>query len=130
MPGLGLDDEGEQPLVVHILDAGERGCRVTLRGEFDLHTAPLLRQALDDAVGRGRDQVVIDAAGVRFLDSSALMVLLAVRDAVVAGGGTLHVADASAAVRRILEMVALTDLLIDSSGGASSGEEPPPVDSN
>jgi|SRR5918997_162345 anti-sigma B factor antagonist len=125
MPGPGLDDEGEQPLVVHIRDAGDRGCHLTLRGEFDLHTAPLLRQALDDAVGRGRDQVVIDAAGVRFLDSSALMVLLAARDAVVAGGGRLHVAEASTSVRRVLEMVALTDLLLDSSGGRSSGEEPP-----
>ena len=125
MPGPGLDDEDEQSLVVHILDSGERYCRIAVSGELDLHTAPLLRQALDDAVGRGRDEVLIDAAGVRFLDSSALMVLLAARDAVVAGGGRLHVAEASTSVRRVLEMVALTDLLLDSSGGRSSGEEPP-----
>ena len=130
MPGQGLDDEGEQPLMVHVRDAGDRGCRLTLRGEFDLHTAPLLRQALDDAVGRGRDEVLIDAAGVRFLDSSALMVLLAARDRVVAEGGRLHVADASTTVRRVLEMVALTELLLDSSGGASSGDEPPSADLN
>jgi anti-sigma B factor antagonist len=122
MPGPGLDDEDEQSLVVHILDSGERYCRIAVSGELDLHTAPLLRQALDDAVGRGRAEVVIDAAGVSFLDSSALMVLLTARDAVLAGGGTLRLADVSAPVERILEMVALTDVLIGSSADASSGE--------
>ena len=124
----GLGEEGQQPLAVHGLDSGERWCHLTLSGELGLDSAPLLRQALEEAVGRGRNQVSIDAAGVTFIDSSALMVILTARRELIAGGGTLYLTDASPPVTRILEIAMLTDLLIDVASDESSGEQPPPVD--
>jgi anti-sigma B factor antagonist len=124
----GLGEEGQQPLALHISDSGEWRCHVTVSGELDLNSAPVLREALEDAVGRGRNRVSIDAAGVTFIDSSALMVVLTARNDLVAGGGTLYLTDASPPVTRILEIAMLTDLVIDRSGDESSEEEPPPVD--
>ena len=127
----GFGEEGQQPLALHSTDSGEWRCHVTASGELDLNSAPVLRQALEDAVDRGRNRLSIDAAGVTFIDSSALMVLLTARNDLVAGGGTLHLTDASPPVRRILEIAMLTDLVIDSSDDESPDESPdeesPPV---
>ena len=118
--------DGARPVKVHSADVGEC-CHLTLRGEFDLDSVQLLRAALDDAVARGRNQVLIDAAGTTFIDSAALIVLLAARAELDARGGTLHLTDASPPVRRILEIAMLGDLMIESPGD-EPGERPPSVD--
>ena len=121
MAAKGIGEEGERPLVVQSEDHGEWRCDLRLSGELDMDSAPLVRQAVDDAVGRGRNQVLIDAAEVTFIDSSALMVLLAARTALVDGGGTLQLSAASPPVTRILEIALISDMLIDSSDDESSG---------
>ncbi len=49
---------------------------VGLRGEADLHTAPILRDALDEAIRTGAGTVIVDLTGVTFVDSMMLGVLL------------------------------------------------------
>lgn len=49
---------------------------VTVAGELDLHTAPLLLAALDQALERpGLDTAIVDLSAVTFLGSSGLGVL-------------------------------------------------------
>jgi anti-sigma B factor antagonist len=52
-------------------DAGG-GCRLTLRGELDLGSAPRLERALADA----GDDVVLDLRQLTFMDSTGVRVLL------------------------------------------------------
>ena len=52
---------------------------VAVRGDVDIATAPLLQDALDDAVRASRGPFVLDLTGVEFLDSSGINVLLRVR---------------------------------------------------
>jgi anti-anti-sigma factor len=47
---------------------------VTLRGEHDLSTNPSLKDALQDAFGRG-SKVVVDLSEVEFIDSTVLRAL-------------------------------------------------------
>jgi anti-sigma B factor antagonist len=115
-----------RPLSVHSADR-DGCCHLTLRGEFDLDAVHLVRAALDDAIARGRKQVLIDAAGVTFIDSSALVVLLAGRADLVASGGTLHLSDASPPVTRLLDIAMLRDLMLDSSRDEPR-DRPPSVD--
>ncbi len=60
------------------LETSERGGAsvLTLRGEIDVYTAPLLRQALVDMVDQGARNVVVDMEHVDFLDSTGLGVLV------------------------------------------------------
>lgn len=116
MNAKGIGEDGEGQLVVRGEDVGDRGCHLTLAGELDMASAPLVRQAVDDAVARGRTEVTIDAARVTFIDSSALVVILTARSDLAESGGTVHLTNASAPVTRILEIAMLTDLLIDRSG--------------
>jgi anti-sigma B factor antagonist len=49
---------------------------LTLRGELDLASAPMLERHLHDAQASGAERVVVDLGGLEFLDSAGLHVLL------------------------------------------------------
>ncbi|MFG1644490.1 STAS domain-containing protein [Amycolatopsis sp. NPDC049252] len=49
---------------------------VAVDGDVDLSTAPMLRHALDEALGRAPRRVVVDLSLVRFLNTAGLEVLL------------------------------------------------------
>jgi anti-sigma B factor antagonist len=49
---------------------------VHVDGELDVYTAPRLKEALDEGVGRGHKVLVVDLTRVGFLDSTALGVLV------------------------------------------------------
>lgn len=96
---------------VQSVDSGDWWCRITLSGELDLAGAPRVRQAVDDALGRDRRHIAVDAAGLSFIDSTGLVALLNAREEVTAAGGSLRLTAASPAVTRVLEMAGLDDLL-------------------
>ncbi|MGH2725236.1 MAG: STAS domain-containing protein [Actinomycetota bacterium] len=49
---------------------------VEVKGEVDLYTAPQLREELTGLAEGGRTRIVVDLAGVDFLDSTGLGVLI------------------------------------------------------
>ena len=82
------------------------GVVLTLRGELDLATVPLLQEHLDRAV-RGRGTVVIDLSGLRFIDSSGLRVLVRAERQLRASGGRLVLVRGPRAGRRVFELTGL-----------------------
>ncbi len=56
----------------------ERTAVIALEGELDLERAPSLKWALVDAIDAGKQQLVIDLTQVRFMDSTALSVLVGI----------------------------------------------------
>jgi anti-sigma B factor antagonist len=91
---------------------------ITLTGDLDPATAPLLDDALgtlvaDDAVGR----VVLDLSGLSFLDSSGLRVFVTAREALVSRGADLALRQPSANVSRLLDITGLGEV-IEVDGGA------------
>ena len=49
---------------------------ITLEGELDPATAPVLDQTIDQLLGDGATELVIDMAGLSFVDSSGLRSLI------------------------------------------------------
>jgi anti-sigma B factor antagonist len=103
----------EAPGRLHLgyrLDAGV--AVVTVTGEVDLVTCGVLRDGLlrtmTDDNGRA---LVVNLAGVSFLDSTGLGVLVGVWHRVEASGGRLAVAVPSRQVRRALNTAGLTKAL-------------------
>ena len=98
------------------IDEGARCAVVTLRGELDAHDAPRLRTDLVTAVERAselaeRPRVVLDLAGVAFLDSTVLGTIVgALRRAREAEGELLVVLPETPA-RRIFEITGLDQVL-------------------
>lgn len=82
------------------------GVDVTLRGDIDVHTAPLLRDRLGEVVRQGEERVVVHLDEVTFLDSTGLGVLVGAHKA-QRRFGTFELVCAEP---RILRILALTGL--------------------
>lgn len=80
----------------------------TLEGEIDAHTAPALAEAMADLPA---GDVTVDVAGITFMDSSGLRVLVEVSSRVRHAGGALILRHPAAAVRRVVEISGLQDHL-------------------
>jgi len=90
-----------------------RGCTVVeVRGDLDMATAPQLRDGLQRLVDAGDRQVVVDMAGVGFMDSSALGMLVVTFKSLRDVGGRLCLAAAQPAVHSVLRITSV-DQVID-----------------
>lgn len=80
-------------------------------GRLDLLSAAQLKQQLTDAVAGGAQQLVIDMAGVTFIDSSGLGALIGGLKAARLAGGDLRIARAGEQARLVLELTRLDRVL-------------------
>lgn len=87
---------------------------VQVTGEVDVATSALLAAAVKRAIEmktEDRVDLVMDLAQVRFIDASGINVLLNVARQVRAGEGTLVLRSPSRAVRRLLDVLHLDEVL-------------------
>jgi anti-sigma B factor antagonist len=84
---------------------------VTVSGEVDTVTAPRLRQALEDALDSGPPAVMVDLAGVSFMDASGIGVLVSVAQQADSMNRKLTLGAPSQAVLRVLEAAGLDGVL-------------------
>ena len=80
---------------------------VTVAGDVDLHSAPLLRARLAALADAYVEHVVIDLSDATFLDSMALGVMLAAQKRLVATNGRLDLVVPTPEIRRIFEITML-----------------------
>ena len=100
---------------------GDEGLRVRVRpgvplvvkvcGELDVQSAPGLRDELLRIVRRYGPCVLLDLAGVSFLDCTGINVLLATRRRARLEGGWMRVVRPSAAAWRVISLLGLQDVL-------------------
>jgi anti-sigma B factor antagonist len=94
---------------------------VTPRGEVDLPATAELRAILQDAASRpGIARIVVDLAGVTFLDSTALGVLVAGHTAAERNGRTLTLVNPGPMATMVLTVTALYDRLVEPPAGAAA----------
>jgi anti-sigma B factor antagonist len=84
---------------------------LVLVGEIDAHTAPELAARLDPLPGNSTD-LVVDVAGIEFIDSSGLRVLIEAHQRANAAGRRLVIRRPSVSVRRLFEISGLSGHLV------------------
>ena len=86
--------------------ATANGCAVLrLRGRFDFNAHREFREAIDSATGQAdAKEVQVDLAGVDYLDSSALGMLLMLRDRCKGAGKAVSLANCRGAVKQVLDI--------------------------
>ncbi|MEU9552002.1 STAS domain-containing protein [Streptomyces werraensis] len=85
---------------------------VTAHGEIDhTHRETLHQELVGSQHGTGA-RTVLDLAGVSFMDSSGINILIAAHQALTENGGWLRLAGAHGPVLRVLELVGI-DTVID-----------------
>ena len=103
-----MDDE---VLRVEVTDA-DRITVVIVTGEIDADTMLALQAPLSEL--SPQSQIVLDMSGVRFMDCRGLRVILTQRNKMTEAGGSIQIRHASPAVKRLLQVSGLTDILRDS----------------
>ncbi|MGC5028432.1 STAS domain-containing protein [Micromonospora sp. DT229] len=85
-----------------------RGCTVVeVHGELDMATSPQLREGLQRLIDAGDRQVVVDLAGVGFMDSSGLGALVVMFKALRDIDGRMCLAAVQPAVRNVLTVTSV-----------------------
>ncbi len=85
--------------------------RVAVFGEVDAGTAPELAECLHELIGTGPDEVVVDLAGLEFIDSAGLSVLAGAHKQMRDAGTQLVVTSPPPPARRILDISGLAAVL-------------------
>ncbi|MCU1464658.1 MAG: anti-anti-sigma factor [Actinomycetia bacterium] len=85
---------------------------VSVEGEVDIATAPVLYATLRDAAGGSGSSVVADFADVTFIDSSGVQCLLAAQRDAESLGTTLGVHGPRPNVLLVFDLLGLTDRLV------------------
>ena len=88
------------------VDRRNGGVIISLAGELDLYNAEEVRSALLDACSAEPEVLVVDLEEVRFIDSTALGVLIEARSRMAEGGG-FRLAAPGLETRRALEVSGL-----------------------
>lgn len=100
---------GERPEYLHLnlVEAAGRHL-VSLEGELDMAGAVFVRERLEEIAG---SVVVVDLAGLSFVDASGIAALVSAKRAVEDNGDELLLCGASERVRLLFELLGLSDAL-------------------
>lgn len=88
----------------------EASALVTMSGELDLFTSPVLAREMNSAIDRGARSLVLDAAELAFMDAAGLGVVIAASERLATDGGTLSIRAASVTLRRLLDLTGFIHL--------------------
>ena len=84
---------------------------VSVAGQIDAGTEQALRDVLTSVRARGVLRVVVDLAGVAFLASSGIGVLMGARRVLAAEGGSLVLASPRGEVAQLLSLTGVSELI-------------------
>jgi anti-sigma B factor antagonist len=105
-----------------------RACTVVrVSGELDVDTSPMLEDCLREVIDAGARRVVLDFAGVTFMDSSGLSLLVLWLKRLGDLGGRLCLADVQKPVRNVLVVSAVDRVLEVYDSVAAAEDDMPPL---
>ena len=92
---------------------------MTLSGELDMATVPILVEDLTHVEEDGAETIMLDLREVTFIDSSGLLAFLTARRRAMSNGHRLLITGPSPAARRLLELTATQFLLGERASGSA-----------
>lgn len=98
--------------MVEIVNAGER-ITAGINGDIDHHNAANIRAEIDAALENATPRVLIlDFAGVKFMDSSGIGLILGRMRVLEGFGGKLFIKNASGHAEKIVKLAGLQRLML------------------
>lgn len=102
------DPRGPDALQLATATEGDAGV-VSAAGELDANSEARLRSAVDELLTEGCSTLILDLAGISFIDSSGLSALIYAYKRALESGGSLSLRSPSATVTRLLELTGQTE---------------------
>jgi anti-sigma B factor antagonist len=100
-----------EPLSISVRERAD-AVTIVLAGEFDLDGLDPFTETLQELIEERPARIDIDAAAVRFIDSSGLKALLHAHHRVATAGSRLRLVVVSDAVRRVITLAGVGDDLL------------------
>jgi anti-sigma B factor antagonist len=102
---------------------------ISVTGEIDVYTAPTLRARLNELVSQGQYDLVVDMAGVEFLDSTGLGVLVGGLKRTRSHQGNLRLVCHQEKIIKVFRITGLTKVFpiyanLDDALAATDGPDP------
>lgn len=79
-------------------------------GEIDVYTAPQFKEAVNSIIAAGQKHLIINMAGVSYMDSSGFATLLSATRRLRPQGGTVNLVKCAGAIDRILKITRLNTI--------------------
>ncbi|MCX8053762.1 MAG: STAS domain-containing protein [Armatimonadetes bacterium] len=79
-------------------------------GEIDVYTAPKFKEAVNQILDAGQDHLLINMAGVTYMDSSGFGALLSATKRLKPKGGTVNLVKCNSVIDRILRITRLNTI--------------------
>jgi anti-sigma B factor antagonist len=89
----------------------ERLATVTVTGELDLMSSPVLERELEKAFGLNADVILLDLRELGFMDSTGLHLLVKAQQRAEEAGRRLALTRGSEQVQRLLDLTGVADLV-------------------
>ena len=93
-----------------ILEISEKKVTAYIQGEIDHHSAHGMREEIDNAIERVHPQLVLDFAGVTFMDSSGIGLVMGRFKTMQSFGGIVEVVHVSDHIRKVMKVSGLDKL--------------------
>ena len=103
-----MTDDAPADLGVDVSSEGDVTV-LTVRGELDAYSAPMLDEAFDRVLADGARRLVVDLASVGFIDSSGLRSMIRARKQVGDEPEALRIRNPQPATVRLLDITGLTE---------------------
>jgi len=98
-------------LTVNITTQQDSSVLATINGEIDAYTAPKLREQLLAIDTKNTKKAVLDLAGVGYMDSTGIGVIVAFYKSVIADGGELTLVGLSPRLKRLFDITGLSGII-------------------
>lgn len=85
---------------------------IVLQGRFDFNSHREFREAVERALKEAAPEIKVDLSGVDYLDSSALGMLLMLRDKAKGAGKSVVLASARGAVKQVIDIANFGKLFV------------------
>ena len=85
------------------------GCVLAVRGDIDLASAPDFETSLRMALDGSPSSITIDLAGLTFIDSSGLRVLVSLTKEAESRGATIELRNVPRHAQRVLDITGLSE---------------------
>jgi anti-sigma B factor antagonist len=106
-----LESESESGLFQIDVECSRDQCILSISGELDLATAPLLQEHLLEVAQTDMSEVVVDLEHATYIDSAVLGVLVSAHKRLTRSGGTLIICSPTPRLVKLFEITGLSSYL-------------------
>jgi anti-sigma B factor antagonist len=103
----GLNVGSEQEMSFDVVEGGDRTVTVTVAGELDITNIETLAEAVEPALGREPDRLIVEVRDLQFADSSAITLWVKWAASVP----SIEMRDVPPLLRRVVDSMGLTETL-------------------